>query len=210
MSDCLNAEMRDRLPDLLHEQLDESARAAVLAHVEDCVDCRGELALLRETRVALSPLGVISVDVASIARVVVERTRAPLSIVPRRRPIWSDWRIAASILVLAVGAGSVAIIRGTRSATSVVPLAAVPVLDASPNIGASTTVASTVDRERTRQAVAASASKPELSSGGGVGDLSENDLRSLLQSLDNIDAVPSTESDPVTVRVALPGSGSLE
>jgi hypothetical protein len=86
----------------------------------------------------------------------------------------------------------------------------VPVLDASPNIGASTTVASTVDRERTRQAVAASASKPELSSGGGVGDLSENDLRSLLQSLDNIDAVPSTESDPVTVRVALPGSGSLE
>src|SRR2546429_521739 len=103
MSDCPNAEMRDRLPDLLHEQLDARARAAVMAHVEDCVDCHVELALLREARVALSPSGVVSIDVASIARVVVERTRTPVSGSPRRRVRWTDWRIAASIAVLAVG-----------------------------------------------------------------------------------------------------------
>ena len=34
MTDCPNAEMRDRLPDLLHERLETSVRAAVMAHVE--------------------------------------------------------------------------------------------------------------------------------------------------------------------------------
>ena len=53
MTDCSSAEMRDRLPDLLHERLDPSARAAVMAHVADCQDCDLELALLREARVAI-------------------------------------------------------------------------------------------------------------------------------------------------------------
>ena len=36
MNDCPNAEIRDRLPDLLHDRLDPSARAAVTAHVATC------------------------------------------------------------------------------------------------------------------------------------------------------------------------------
>ena len=47
MNDCPNAEIRDQLPDLLHDRLDASARAAVTAHVASCVDCRDELELLR-------------------------------------------------------------------------------------------------------------------------------------------------------------------
>ncbi|PYP60840.1 MAG: hypothetical protein DMD26_18920, partial [Gemmatimonadetes bacterium] len=54
MTDCPNAEMRDRLPDLLHERLDASARAVVMAHVADCDDCRAELVVLREARVVLA------------------------------------------------------------------------------------------------------------------------------------------------------------
>ena len=38
MTDCPNAEMRDRLPDLLHERLETSVRAAVMAHVDQCDD----------------------------------------------------------------------------------------------------------------------------------------------------------------------------
>jgi hypothetical protein len=50
MNDCPNAEIRDRLPDLLHDRLDVSTRAAVMAHVDDCVDCRAELELLKGVR----------------------------------------------------------------------------------------------------------------------------------------------------------------
>src|SRR4051812_22805873 len=109
MSDCPNAEMRDQLPDFLHERLHEHARAAVMAHVADCVDCHVELALLREARVALSPSGIVSIDVASITRVVVERTRTPVSALARRGVRWTDWRIAASIVAFAIGAGALAI-----------------------------------------------------------------------------------------------------
>src|SRR5690349_4377820 len=99
MIDCPNAEMRDRLPDLLHEQLDASARAAVLAHVAACPDCRVELALLRDARVVLSSNAGL-VDVVSIARMVIEQTPA---VAPSRQRRWVDWRLAASIVALAIG-----------------------------------------------------------------------------------------------------------
>src|SRR5205085_8544213 len=114
MTDCPNAEMRDRLPDLLHERLDPSARAAVMAHVEQCADCRAEIVLLREARVALSS-GIRAVDVTAITRVVISRTEIPAP-APQRRTwsAWSDWRIAASIAILAVGGASYAVIRARQ------------------------------------------------------------------------------------------------
>ena len=53
MSDCPNAEIRDLLPDLLHDRLDAPTRARVLAHVDGCADCRSELELLRSLRGSL-------------------------------------------------------------------------------------------------------------------------------------------------------------
>src|SRR3954468_7457848 len=211
MSDCPNAEMRDRLPDLLHERLDERARAAGMAPVEDCADCHVELALLREARIALSPSGVLSIDLASITRVVVERTRTPVSALPRRRSRWGDWgdwRIAASV-VLAAGAGAMMIAR--HPASSKVPGAsAVSPRASAPNVGASTSVASAVDRERIGPSAVVTERRAELSAAGGVSELSETDLQSLLESLNDIDAVPPTDPEPVTVRVTLPGTGSSE
>jgi hypothetical protein len=119
MTDCLNAEMRDRLPDLLHERLDASARAAVMAHVEECADCRVELIVLREARVALTS-GMRSVDVAAIARVVITRTSSPAVVrgpEPRARSTWINWRVAASIAVLVAGGASFAVIRARQQLT---------------------------------------------------------------------------------------------
>ena len=53
MNDCTNAEIRDQLPDLLHDRLTVSVRDVVVAHVADCADCREELELLRGVRVAM-------------------------------------------------------------------------------------------------------------------------------------------------------------
>src|SRR5438270_13679745 len=105
MTDCPNVEMRDRLPELLHEGLDASTRAAVMAHVADCQDCHVELTLLREARAILSS-GIRSVDVTTIARVVVERSPGANRVVAgHSRQV--NWRIAASLILFAIGAGSV-------------------------------------------------------------------------------------------------------
>ncbi len=53
MSDCSNAEIRDLLPDLMHDRLDAHTRARVIAHVDGCADCRSELELLRSLRGSL-------------------------------------------------------------------------------------------------------------------------------------------------------------
>ena len=211
MTDCPNTEMRDRLPDLLHERLDMATRTVVVAHVEGCADCRAELALIREAHVALIA-GVRSVDVTAISRLVIERTRAPQaspSRRPARRTAWAsllDWRVAASIAVLVVGGGSALMMRARHVAAKSELILPAPTTGVS-HVGASTNVAQRARHESTTAATPASA---ELSAGGEVSDLSENDLRALLHDLNGMDAVPSTEPDPVVVRVSLPGSGGSE
>ena len=203
MTDCPNAEMRDRLPDLLHERLETSVRAAVMAHVDQCVDCRAELALLREARVVLSP-ELRAVDVVTIARVVVERTRRPAKASVRRSP-WMDWRIAASVALLAVGAGSVALlVRSPETRVAVADTRSV-----APNAARPETLAA-APAPSSEAAPVATTPSAELSAAAAVSDLSESDLRALLRDLDQIDAVPSAEPEQVNVRVSLPRGGSSE
>src|SRR5215208_6910575 len=55
MNDCLNAEMRDVLPDLIHDNLEPAKLAEIEAHIASCDACAAELELLR-TVVASTPL----------------------------------------------------------------------------------------------------------------------------------------------------------
>ena len=199
MTDCPNAEMRDRLPDLLHERLETSVRAAVMAHVDQCADCRAEMGLLREARVVLSP-EMRAVDVVAIARVVIEKTRLPARTSVRRSP-WMDWRIAASVAFLAVGAGSIALLVRSPEARSRVAIVA-DTRTVAPNAVPAETLAA--------PAPVATAPSAELSAAASVSDLSETELRALLRDLDQIDAVPSAEPEQVNVRVPLPSGGSSE
>jgi len=208
MTDCPNAEMRDRLPDLLHERLDASARAVVRAHVDGCDDCRAELMLLREASVALTS-DVRAVDITSITRVVIGRTAGAQEPTRRRaRSPWMDWRVAASIAVLAVGGASVAVVRARQQ-----PVAAAVPAAVSHSVPApvSEQVATDIQRPAVHATpTSAAPANAELSAAGGVGDLSDSDLRALLDDLQSIDAMPSAEPEPVTVRIAIPGSGSIE
>src|SRR5947209_7568668 len=101
MTDCPDAEIRDRLPDLLHDRLDASTRAAVEAHVAGCADCRAELELLRgiqSAHVVRTPRVNVNAIVAALpAPPVTPMAGAPIPIASRRRQTWFDWRVAASI-----------------------------------------------------------------------------------------------------------------
>jgi hypothetical protein len=191
------------LPDLVHERLDAEDRAAVLAHVEHCDACRAELSLLRELRRELSRAP--TVDVGAVARGVVARTvsgsvssRFGRSRGPPRR--WMDWRIAAAITVLVVGGASVVTLRTALQG----PHAADTVRAASVARTVSLPESARIAAPPTSSEVTPAAA--ELSMGGGVADLSDNDLRALLADIQGLDAMLEPEPEPVTVRVSLPGS----
>jgi len=93
MIDCPNGDVRDLLPDYLHDRLESSARMSVERHLADCAVCRDELALLRDLRGTLQRAPRI--DVAAVAAAIPAYR-------PAARKSWaSGWRIAAAITVIA-------------------------------------------------------------------------------------------------------------
>lgn len=108
MNDCPNAELRDQLPDLLHDRLTPEARREVEAHVAGCAQCRQELELLRAAYATLRRVPAVSV--ARIAAALPP---------PRRsgRRNWAGWRTAAAIMLIAGGGTSVVVVTARRSAT---------------------------------------------------------------------------------------------
>ena len=101
MNDCPNADIRDLLCDHVHGTLAEADRRRVDEHVADCVDCTSELELLGRARAALRRT-TPSVDRARIASAIAPRATRPAF-------RFANWRVAATIVVMAVGAASLSL-----------------------------------------------------------------------------------------------------
>jgi anti-sigma factor RsiW len=207
MNDCVNAEIRDQLPDLVHDRLTAAERATVLAHVEGCVDCRDELQLLRDAKTMFAR-GVPRVDVAYVVGALPKapagraaRTGAARS--PKRT--WSDWRIAAAVTLLIAGGGSYAVMK-TRLPAVMIDTAAVvaagpegTMLDSS--FAAVPDLAAMITPDDDRPAAVGAADVR-------LGDLDEEQLTALLNDIDNLRAVPASEPEPAGLRID--GTSSLE
>jgi hypothetical protein len=203
MNDCPNAEIRDRLPDLLHDRLDVSMRAAVMAHVDDCVDCRAELELLKGVRgvmVAQTPRVDINYVVNALPKQYAKATR----VAPRRRT-WADWRVAAAVTVLAVGGGSLAVMNSDRSGAVPVTRDTSRLIGQSANLPPVATPSSGTSQsaESPRQVVASAdeGSGSTALAAAGLSDLSERELQGLLDDIDRLQAVPIADPQPITIRV---------
>lgn len=196
MNDCVNAEMRDRLPELLHDRLSANVRAELVAHVDACADCREELELLRALRSVLAP-PLPRVDVGSIVSALPKAPSQTLR--PRSRRTWADWRIAAAITVLAVGGSSVALINRTPQVASVPIGAATPTAD-SPSTPA---LVQTVRPNTTSDTNQDSEPSGGLGMSGHLADLDDAQLQALINEIENMKAVPITEPEPVSMKVGL-------
>src|ERR1043166_3960662 len=163
MTDCTNLEMRDRLPELVNGKLDAPLLVDVRTHVTGCVDCQAEVKVLERAR------GVIILATPRIdaARIVASLPGAPAS----RRPSF-NWRIAASILVLAVGGGSAALMYGSR----VTPQGSDTIALVAP----------------------ATDQSSELSIAGDLSGLSDDQLRTLVGRVESIESMPAAEVGPST------------
>ena len=202
MNDCLNAEMRDRLPDLLHDRLSASVRAEVNAHVAACADCREELELLSELN-AMFVKSTPRVDVAYVVNALPKPpARATTTRVAPRRT-WADWRIAAAVTLLVAGGSSVAVMtRGEPSSSQHVVIA--PTTD-TPSIAPANPTVKTLPA-----AAVTVAQNASLDMAGHLADLDDEQLEALISEIEQMKAVPITEPDPVSVKVDPKGTQSPE
>ncbi len=107
MTDCLQNEIRDRLPEYVHGTLGSAERARVEAHLTGCAECRAEVALVRSMSAAIvrrtPATDVKRIVTAAKASRPVPKTRPELEQMPRPVPQYL-WRVAAAVLFVVVGA----------------------------------------------------------------------------------------------------------
>lgn len=198
MNDCANGQVRDLLPDLLHDRLAPAERAMVEGHVATCAECREELALLRDLRASVPPGAAL--DVATIAAAI------PSYAVPARSSR-SSWRIAAAITLVAAGGASLAVATRDRGAPAhsapVAVGAEMPRVRAIDTPGPTESPTSTAI-EPARAATAAPSpvrqspvgQQGELPMTAGVlTELSDSELASLLSEIGELDGVTSNDVD---------------
>ena len=212
MNDCVNAEIRDQLPDLVHDRLAAAERAIVVAHVEGCVDCRDELQLLRDAQ-AMFARGVPRVDVAYVVGALPKApaARAARSVAARSsKRTWSDWRIAAAVTLLIAGGGSYAVMK-TRLPDVVTDTAAVVAAVSEGTTPESTMLDSSFAAVPDLAAMIAPDDDRPSAIGAAyvrLGDLDEEQLTALLNDIDNLRAVPASEPEAAGLRID--GTSSLE
>ena len=171
MNDCPNADMRDQLCDVVHRTLSDADCKVVEDHIATCPDCAAEIALLQRARAVLgrtAPAVNTAAIVAALPRP--QHARA-------RERSFSNWRVAASIAVIAVGAASISLARiqdrgGDRT------------------------------RDTAGIAIASNADAHTLSFSGRLSALEDEDLEQLLADIGDFDG--ATPVEPSTV-LPVPG-----
>ena len=199
MNDCVNAEVRDALPDYLNHRLSDLDTATMREHIESCADCRAELALLSEARASAVLAPKMNVDrIASALPAYGSVPAHPAGTGSRR-----SWMLVAAAAIVAIGGWAIS----TRQNTE----------NAAPSVASVTTErGAPVQESKAAQSetpVVATNASPKPATGsnevqvaslslvGGTDDLSDDDLETLVAALDGIDAVPSVEPASVTTTV---------
>ncbi len=195
MNDCPDGEMRDILPEYASGVLPNEMQERVEAHVAHCTDCAAELALIRTVSASYR---MPKVDVARIVAALPQPVRQARASARLFRA--QQWRMAAGIAMIAIGGISVAVLRSTMHSAS----PAVPAPSPTPTLIAVQTpagVMSPVVQPSTPTELAKHTPRTnpvkmgELSFGGGLSDLSDAQLKSLLLEIDSLDGAPSTEPE---------------
>lgn len=193
MADCSNVEIRELLPERAGGALSVADAARIDAHLAGCALCSSELVLIRSARRALRVTPTI--DLARIRGGVIAATAAPSrpqlvetssrAAAAQRRPRlrWIGLKAAAAVAIAAAGIGSFAVWNSANEGAGAPDRAAVAALAATPG-----------DR-----------APEELGFAGGLTDLSETELHSLLGDIGDetggLSAIPFDEPDAITPSV---------
>ena len=112
MNECMDREIQELLPDVLHGTAGPGERARVEQHLSGCSHCREEMEVLRAVKGAA--VFTPSIDVQSIVRQIPPyQIIAPVVDRPVRTPIMR-WLVAAGVVLVAIGGGSLVVRDGER------------------------------------------------------------------------------------------------
>lgn len=195
MTKCTDLEIREMLPDVLHRSLDASGLSRVEAHLATCDSCAEELRVLR--MVADAAVFAPAIDNDQVARQI-----APYRMTPPARsthvPVRSrmvSWLVAASMLVVLAGGGSLLLTpRNPGAHTALAPSVAKLLRG---NTTTRTAVVSPAPDEHSTTVASAEPPAHVLAIAAGVDGLSDGDLRQLMNDMNGFDALPAPESEPV-------------
>jgi hypothetical protein len=192
MNNCMETEIQEMLPDLLHGTLAAATRARVEAHVASCEQCGEELEVLRTVKSAAVFAPVINVDQ------VVRQIPPYQKIVPAvERPATTrvvSWLVAATMAIALIGGGSLVLAR--RDVPPAVVITDPPVSNPSPTGPEPTSTSRSGSPAETNLPAAASHTHA-LALAADVGGLSDGNLEQLMTEMAQFDALPATEADPV-------------
>lgn len=213
MRDCEDGNMRDMLPDYVRGTLAAKARATVAAHLAACGDCAAEAALIEA---AARAYPAPRVDIARIVKSLPQAPRAA------HRPFFSTraGQLAAAVGIMAIGAFSVLAIRGwfggstydvevggRALASNDTARSRRAVTVDSPAVAATTVAAAAATSSARSSAVPKASAAAGISFGGGLSDLTDDQLDTLLGELDGLDSLPSTEPETHLSPIVPPADG---
>ena len=192
MNKCTEIEIQEMLPDVLHGSLDGRERARLEAHLLTCESCRGDLDVLRAVKGAAIFAPAINVD-SVVRQIPPYRSILPGVEKPARARV-VQWLVAAAVVLGVVGGGSLVLSKQIR--TSQPPLAvivpeSIKIAQAPEVTGSTLAVAPKVIE------VSATSRPQALALSTDVENLSDGNLVQLMNDMDQFDALPAAEPEPV-------------
>ncbi len=206
MTEITHDEIRELLPDLLHGGLPAELRALVEMHLASCAECAEELAVLRMVKDA--PSFAPRIDAVKVAsHFAPYRAAIPAQPAPAR-----DWRRVATLVVAAVILVSVVIWRSAPDGARNDQRVAVST--------ARGTSSKTVSPMNNSTPVISPAAVPsgsrkvearpvhELQLAEGLDGLSDGGVAQLLRDMNDLEALPAADPEPLGVGDSSEGNGT--
>jgi hypothetical protein len=186
MNKCTNSEIQELLPDLEHGRLTGVTRQSVEKHLAGCESCREDLRIIRVVKSAavFEP----SIDVDGVVRKIPPYS---MPLLPREAPARTravQWLVAATIGALLIGGG--AMLRNRQAnpdASRVVTI----------DSGRMLIVPESAPSRGLGVALPQPRHTPALSLAADVQELSDGNIQQLMDDMDNFDALPNAEPEPV-------------
>jgi hypothetical protein len=193
MNKCIDSDIQEMLPDLLHRTLSDGERQRVEAHLATCESCQEDLEVLRTVKSAA--VFAPAIDVNSVVRQIPPYRKIEPAAERPARTRGVSWLVAASLAVVVLGGGSIllqsngSLVSRSRGRQPALTIAKVP----------ETTKPSIVESAPPPRIVQPSiAPHPHaLALAAEADGLSDGGLVQLMNDMDGFDALPASEPDPV-------------
>ena len=198
MTDCSNAEMRDRLPDYVNELLSLADAAVVESHIESCDECSDEVALLRAVlaeRPRAANINVAAIVTSLPRSHVADRSVRSISSAPSvvGKTSFRSWRSIAAVAILAVGGAATLVAK--NGATNSVAVTSRPesTYVATTPVG---TAVKPVSPETASAKLPVSNAKKAALSVGELSDYSDAEIEAVMARLEKWDGAASADPMP--------------